>query len=442
MKKYPIALSGTSLNLMVTLRRLYEQFLTNRYLRHNMLLLVTNILAGAFSYLLHPFLGHVMSIQEYGQVATFISLTLVLNTPTQIIATVAAKYASSLATVEYAAQLNDFIRRLTGILLVAGVMTTAIFVALSGRITFFFHFDSPQEVIFLSVIFIISFSAPLNQGVLQGLQLFGWYAVLALLTAFLRMILAVSLVFVGLGVNGAIIGIVLSAILTYLFSFFPLRKVLQGPRTRVGSLHSLWFYSILTAVAATGIVALYSIDTVLAKHFLSASDAGLYAALATMGRTGLFLTNSVAIIMFPRVVALHERRESHTSVVVQALLSVLVLSIVVEGAFCLAPAPITKLLFGQAFLSIAGLLPLYGLAMLILAFAQVLAMYFLAISNRLFVGIIFLACALQVMLIVWYHTTIAQVVEAVLISNVALTLGLLGVWFLVYRKDKARTVVA
>ncbi len=438
MKKYSIALSETSLHPMMTLRRLYEQFLTNRYLRHNMLLLITNVLAGAFSYLLHPFLGHVMSIQDYGQVATFISLTLVLSTPTQIIATVAAKYASSLSTVEQHAQLNDFIRRLTGILLVAGAVTTVAFVALSSSITFFFHLNSPQEMLFLSLIFLISFSAPLNQGVLQGVQFFGWYAALSLLTAFLRMILAVILVFIGLGVNGAIIGIVLSAILTYLTSFFPLRKFLQGPRTHVGSLRSLWFYSILTAVAATGIVALYSIDTVLAKHFLSGADAGLYAALATMGRTGLFVTNSVAIIMFPRVVALHERGESHTSVVVQALLGVLALSVVVEGAFFLAPSLLTRLLFGQTFMPIAGLLPLYGLAMLILAFAQVLAMYFLAISNRLFVGVIFLACALQVLLIVWYHATIFQVVKAVLISNVALTFGLLGVWLLVYRKDKVR----
>jgi O-antigen/teichoic acid export membrane protein len=203
-------------------------------------------------------------------------------------------------------------------------------------------------------------------------------------------------------------------------------------------LRSLWLYSIFAAIAATGIVALYSIDTVLARHFLSASEAGLYAALATLGRIVLFITNSVAIIMFPRVVALHERGEPHAHVVVQAALGILALACVVEGVFYLFPLLITKLLFGQAFISIVGLLPLYGAAMLLLAFAQVLAMYFLAIGNRVFVLVIFFACVLQVALIVWHHVQIIQLVQGVLIANGALALALSAIWISTYLRSKLR----
>src|SRR5438067_12797319 len=97
----------------ITRQGFYRRIIASRYLRHSILLLGTNILAGVFAYLLHPFLGHMMSIQEYGQVAALISLALVLATPTQIITTIATKYAASLSTSEDNAQLNDFIRRLT-----------------------------------------------------------------------------------------------------------------------------------------------------------------------------------------------------------------------------------------------------------------------------------------------------------------------------------------
>lgn len=405
-----------------------------------MLLFVTNILAGAFAYLLHPFLAHIMSIQEYGQVATFIALSLVLATPTQIVATVAAKYASTLSTRGDHAKLNDFIRRLTITLLIVGIATTLVFIAVSGYVASFFNLASPQEVVLISLVFITVFAAPLNQGALQGLQSFGWYSAITLLVAVLRLILAVGFILAGFGVNGAILGIVLSASLTYFASFIPLRGILRGPRTPSGSLRSLWLYSIFTAAAATGIVALYSIDTVMARHFLSGSDAGLYAALATMGRIVLFITNSVAIIMFPRVVMLHERKEPHTRVVVQAVIGVLVLALLVEAMFYFTSSFITKLLFGQAFIAIAGLLPLYGAAMVLLAFAQVLAMYFLAIGNRIFVFIILFACVLQIALIVWHHVQLVQLVQAVLLANAVLALVLSIVWLSTYRRSKLRSI--
>src|SRR5437667_9604173 len=113
MRKYATESSVTRDSLSTTWQRFYGRILASKYLRHNILLIGTNILAGIFAYLLHPFVGHVMSIQDYGQVAVLISLVLLLATPTQIIATVAAKYASSLSSQEDYAQLTEFLQRLT-----------------------------------------------------------------------------------------------------------------------------------------------------------------------------------------------------------------------------------------------------------------------------------------------------------------------------------------
>src|SRR5579875_300079 len=415
-------------------QRFYSRFLTSSYLRHNILLLATNIMAGAFSYLLHPFLGRMMGVSEYGQVAALIALSLVLATPAQIIATIAAKYASSLSMNEDFARLNDFIRRLTAILLTAGVCISVAFIALSGYEAFFFHLTSQQGVILLDLTFIVSLGTPLNVGTLQGLQRFRWFAAILFLPTFLRLVFCIGFVLLGLGVNGAILGIVVSSLLAYLVSFQTLRRVLRGPRTPFGSLRSLWSYSLLATTAAAAIVLLYSIDTVLARHYLSAQEAGLYAALATIGKTVVLITGSVTTVMFPRIAALYERRQPYMSVVVQAVAGVLLLSAAVEVAFYLFPSLVTKLLFGQTFIAIAGLLVPYGMAMLLLAVGSVLIYYFLAVGKSSFVPIIFLSCTLEISLIVWHHAGLAQLVQAVLITNLVLVLALLITFILNTRR--------
>ena len=411
--------------LSSTPRNLGSRLLADKYLYHNLLLFSINILTGLFAYLLHPILGRMMGLQAYGQVAALIAFSLVLTTPTQIIATIAAKYASSSSASGDYAQLNGFIRRLTIIFSIVGVAITIIFAVASRYTAMFFHLDSREGVILLGLTFITSFVTPLNLGILQGLQRFGWYATLTLLSAFLRLVLSIGLVFLGLGVNGAMLGLVISALLAYLLSFQPLRGILRGPRLSAGSLRSLLSYSLLAGAAAAGTVAFYSVDTVLARHFLNDSEAGLYAALATTGKTVLYVTSSISLVMFPRVSALYEKGESQTRVVIQAILGVLLLATLVEIAFFIAPSFIVSHLFGSAFLAINGQLALYGIAMLLLAVGGVIVNYFLAIGNRPFVLIIFLACILQSVLIAWHHADIAQFVQATIVTCAAFTLALL-----------------
>jgi O-antigen/teichoic acid export membrane protein len=417
--------------------RLHSRLLANRYLRNNTLILGANIVAGFFAYILHPLLGHLMGVRAYGQVAALIALSLVLLTPTQLVATVAARYASSMAVRQSFAQLNDFVRRFTIILLPAGIGIAALFAGASSHIATFFHIGAQEGIVLLSLVFVVSCVTPLNLGAIQGLELFGWYAAITVLAVVLRVALPVVLVLVGLGINGAMLGIALGALLAYVVSFQPLKDILRGTREPMESVRTVWSFALLAAGAAAGMVALFSIDTVLARHYLGAHDAGLYAALATIGRTALFITTSLTVVMFPKVVALHERKEPHAYVAVQTLAGALALAGAVEAVFCIAPSMVAKLLFGQSFAALAETLPLYGLAMLFLAGAQVLVTYLLATANLIAVLSIFLACLLEAALIVWHHATIAQLAQAVVIADAALFIALLLVAWWSSFKDYA-----
>src|SRR6202022_1201592 len=55
----------------------------------------------------------------------------------------------------------------------------------------------------------------------------------------------------------------------------------------------------------TAITLFYNFDVLLAKHFLSNQDAGLYSAMSLLGKLLFFGTISVSVVMFPRVSAIH-----------------------------------------------------------------------------------------------------------------------------------------
>jgi O-antigen/teichoic acid export membrane protein len=404
---------------------LYRRLVTSQYIRQNALLLSANVLTGVVAYLLHPLLAHLLGLVKYGTVASLLALSAVLLTPVQITSAIAGKYASALSATGNLAQFNDLIRRLTAILLPVGIVAALVFTVSSKYIAEFFHLSSSQGVVWLGLVFTVAFASPINLGALQGLQRFGWLAFVTFLPLLLRLVLSAALVLLGWGVDGAVLAIVIANVVTYLVTFEPLRPILRGPRMSIGPLRPVWSYALLAAVAGTGSIFLYNVDTVLARHFLSAREAGLYAATATLGRTVLFVTSSLGIVTFPKVAALHERGERIVGVLLQGLLGALVLSAAVEVVLFAAPALVVRILLGPTFAAIAPLVGWYGLAMLLLAVAGIVMTYFLAVGSRAFVLPLLSCCMLQAALIVVRHSTASQLVQAVVTANAVLVITLL-----------------
>jgi O-antigen/teichoic acid export membrane protein len=402
--------------------RLHRRLLASQYLRNNVLLFAASILVGFGNYVMHPLMLRLIGVENYGAVISLLTLTGILAIPIPVITIVVTRSASTLSAEGNLAQLNGLVRRLMAIMLPAGACVAAIWLIASGFIATFLHLTSVQPVLIIGVALIVAFCVPINTGLLQGLQLFSWYAPLSVLPLILRILLTVVLVFVGLGVNGAILAAMLSSLGAYVLSFLPLRPLLGGPRAHSGSLRPLWVYGLTVVIVTTSNGLLFTIDIVLAGHYLPPHDAGLYDALATLGKTVLFISASVVTAIFPKAAELHHRGQSATRIVLLSGLAMLALSGMVEIMFIAAPVPITRFLMGAKVVAIAGQLPWYGLAMLTFAPAQALITYFLAVNNRLVGPGMLACCALQGILIVLRHQTIGQLVEAVILAHAVLLL--------------------
>jgi O-antigen/teichoic acid export membrane protein len=314
--------------------------------------------------------------------------------------------------------------------LAAGVVVAAGFMIASGSIAAFEHVKSIDTVLVMSLALVTAFAGSVNGGVVLGLQRFGWVSGLTVLNVMLRVMLAAALVVLGFGATGAMLGVAVGYLIPYLLGFLPLVGLLRGPRSPIDSLRPLLSYSLVASLVSISNTLLLSLDTVLAKHYLLPQQSGLYAAMAVLGRTVLFVSTSVGTVMFPKVAALHARGERHAQVVLQALLGVLVLSMAVEAVLCVAPGLVIGRLFTPQYLPVAGQLAWYGFAMLLLAQAQVLTVYFLSVGHRFFVLFLLASCGVQFVLVAASHQTIEQIVRAVLVANGLLLVLLLATFAL------------
>ncbi len=166
-------------------------------------------------------------------------------------------------------------------------------------------------------------------------------------------------------------------------------------------------------------------DVILVKHYFSNEEAGLYTALALIGRMVFFATWSVVTLLFPKVVQREKQGLPHQHLFYRSLLLVLSVGLgITLGAYFLADW-VMLILFGGAFISVSHLLWMYACATTLFACANVFAYYYLSLNRYLPVVLSAVAGVLQIVLITLFHTSIEAVIYAQIGAMGILLIGML-----------------
>jgi O-antigen/teichoic acid export membrane protein len=123
-----------------------------------------------------------------------------------------------------------------------------------------------------------------------------------------------------------------------------------------------------------GQVIINNIDILLVKHFFAPEKAGMYAAVALVGRVLYFASWSVVSAMFP-ISAGAKPKEHNSSLLVVPLLLVVVLSVGFILLLSLFPGVIVHFVFGSGYHEAEPLLSLYAAATGLYALSVVLMAY-------------------------------------------------------------------
>jgi O-antigen/teichoic acid export membrane protein len=232
----------------------------------------------------------------------------------------------------------------------------------------------------------------------------------------LKLIFAVFLVAVGYGVMGAIGALSGSVIGAYLVT--RTKHVLhpeQGGEYERASFRE----GIQAIVFFVGQVVINNIDILMVKHYFVAADAGVYAAVALVGRVLYFACWMVVSAMFP-VSAAREHEGGAWQVLRWPILIVSVMSVGAVAIMALFPRIIMHLVFGDNFYQSEHLLAIY--AALTGIYALVVTLITFEMSRKIAnTGWLQLAFSLLVIVgIAFFHATLMQVAMVQLVLMVAL----------------------
>ncbi len=395
----------------------------SRLVRQNLVLFIGGLVAGVGGFVYHAIAGRILGPAVYGEVASLIALYAVGGVVNLILILVLARYSAQLIATGNESGLRYLVLRSTVVLAPPAVLWVAVSAVLALPAEAFLNLRSPVPVIWLGLAIAVFWYAAIPRGVLQGTQHFT--ALSANLS--LEMVVRTGLLFVllelGLSVTGSMIAVLAGIAFAYLLGMSGLRHILAVPGERV-PLRSMAGFALTAAAGTLGVLLLYNLDVILAKHYLNGHDAGIYGGLNKIGTILYFLTLSVSQVLFPRVVEAVARNNHPARLLV---LSAGILCLLGAGAllvFLVAPGLIVNVLFTKTFQDATPYVFRIGVVGLGISLTNLLVQFLMAVHDRLFVPVLAGGCTLMAVLIVMFHAGVGQVVNDVLFSITVLLAAL------------------
>ena len=205
----------------------------------------------------------------------------------------------------------------------SGLFVALLMVVFQKQISAYLNLPGPMLVTILAIG--AAFYVPLGsrRGYIQGAYGFGKLATNLVLEGAARLCGSLLMVTLGLGVTGVICANAAAIIVAY-FAI--------APKLNLTGINPLSFEDSLREVSnATiffaGQVLINNCDIVLVKHFFSSSDAGLYAAIALVGRVIFACSSAIVNSMFPVVAGSRHEERKNLSLIGTALLLVLAVGV-------------------------------------------------------------------------------------------------------------------
>src|SRR5439155_604924 len=163
-----------------------------------------------------------------------------------------------------------------------------------------------------------------------------------------RTVVVVLLLKAGYAVSGAMRAVFAGLAFVFCLGLFSLRDHFRRQPARV-RLRVMAGFSLTAAAGIIGVQILYNQDVILAEHYLSLHDGGIYGGLNKIGTILYFLTLSVSQVLFPRVVEAVAKGHHPGRIL---LSSAGILAALGAGAllvFAVAPGLVVGILFGPSF---------------------------------------------------------------------------------------------
>jgi O-antigen/teichoic acid export membrane protein len=402
----------------LVLRRGLERLRASAMLKQSLLVFSASMVLNLCGFVAHAVASRQLGVTVYGGLYALINAALIAALPAAFVAPVVAQIGA-----EFRALHDDgHLRGLTDGVTRGFAKLGAIYVvvALCGAVPFARFLHVPVWTIpIVGLLSGVALFVSALRAVAQGTQDFVGYSVSNSIEGIAKVGAIVLLIAAGLKLGGGIVGFLMGPFcaLIYLQMRLKQRYASVKPRGVRYDWRRLMNAGAGAAAATISLALMGSADVVLVKHFFDAHSAGLYAAASLGGKTLLYLVGFVPTVLLPQAADRHARGAETREVLAGSLLMFAGLSLVGLFIFRYFGTQVLHALVGRAFDAAAPLLVTYGLAMVLLALTNALTAYGIATHRLAFTVPLLIATIGTLAAIVVFHTTLATVVEILVVGN-------------------------
>ncbi|MCU0305488.1 MAG: hypothetical protein MUC56_15650 [Thermoanaerobaculales bacterium] len=316
----------------------------DRLLRHGAMLTAAAVIAHPLNLGFHLAAGRLIPTGEYGTLVALLGALALLGAPLTAVRMVVTH---AVATDPATGGLETARRwaRLTALL---GLGSAVAAVLLADRISLRFGLGSPLTVWALAVALVPIALNPVVRGRIQGLQLFGWLAVLGIVAAATRLGFGCLLMLVRPTAASALLATAAAALATLALGIAVSDASRPGDPPGATGPPPVALALVPTTLAVFGLTGLQHLDLVILKLLAEPDPAGQYAQASLLGRSLPYLTLPLANALFPKSAALGLTADRGRRLFLRAVLLSLGAAAGAVAAFSLAPREVLALIFGSA----------------------------------------------------------------------------------------------
>jgi len=337
-------------------------------------MLLSSVLVGVVNLAYNFAVAHELGAARFGHASVVYTVLMLLSSVTLSFQLLCSKFVARSESQQERISIYRMLHRRSWLW---GLGLGAALAAAGPAIAGYLHLPSPLlvEILALGIVFYVPLGT--RRGFMQGTYDFVPLAMSYVLEVMVKLVGAVAVISSGWGVAGVVGAITASVIAAYLVAIPRKQRFGRVSETKLRADRE---EGIQTLVFFIGQVIINNLDIVLVKHFFAPTQAGVYAAIALIGRVVYILTWSVVSSMFPfSAGARSEERGGRTVLTTALLLTSGISALFILGTWA-APAHLWPTLLGRGFPAggarfYSSLLVLYALSTAVYSLSVVIMTY-------------------------------------------------------------------
>ena len=392
--------------------------LDKNLIKGSLILLIAFNIYNALNFFFQFSMARMLSIVDYGILATLFSIIYVSGVFSESIQTVMMKYSASEKN-------PGIIKNLLKRSLKKGVSIYLILLAIYLIIAIFLSPLLKINYLLLALTGIVLYSAfliPINRGVMLGKKMFKSLSGNLILESSSKLILAILFVLLGFQVYGALFATIIAVSLAFLFSFPSLKKILKSKES-FADVREIYSYSLPVFLITISIILFFSIDIIIAKIVFDETTAGAYAIASILAKTIFWGTQPISKAMFPLSVENGDNKSQKRNILLNACAFLFVCIFAALVLFYLFPDLLIKIFSGKEIADSSSILVYVGISMALLAFTNLSLLYKVSCGKTKGAALFLVFVLLEVLLLLYFSANIVQFSLALIASSVTFLIG-------------------